>query len=145
MSSVCLPRHPAVAYLFLVRSMQRATRAIGLAVLFISCESVAPSPEQPLASSAHVSECVQAAPKPYYSDFTAAHHFRGSGVFVLRIRADTGRVVEVRVAQSTGHATLDSAAVRALNNWRFKPDCVKPKKGTDDALLNVPVTFAIQD
>jgi hypothetical protein len=95
--------------------MQRATGAIGVAALFICCESIAvPSPEQPLASLAHVSECIQAAPKPYYSDFTAAHHFRGSGVFVLRIRVDTGRVVEVRVARSTGHASLDSAAVRAL-------------------------------
>ena len=92
-----------------------------------------------------MTQCLQAAPKPYYSEFTAAHHFKGSGLFILRIRVNTGRVVEVRVVQSTRHPALDAAAVRALNDWRFKPDCLKPTRGTNDALLTIPVTFDIKD
>jgi TonB family protein len=126
--------------------MQRATTALGFAMLFTCCECVAaPSPEQQLASRALVVQCLQAAPKPYYSEFTAAHHFRGNGLFILRIRVKTGRVVEVRIAQSTSHPSLDAAAVRALSDWRFKPGCLKPVTGTEDALLRIPVTFAIQD
>jgi TonB family protein len=126
--------------------MQHATTALGFAALLSCCDSVAaPSPEQQVASRAQVAQCLQAAPKPYYSDFTAAHHFKGSGLFILRIRVKTGRVVEVRVAQSTRHPPLDAAALRALSDWRFKPDCLKPTRGTDDALLRIPVTFAIQD
>jgi len=126
--------------------MQRATTALGFATLLTCSECVsAPSAEQQFASRAQIAQCLKAAPKPYYSDFTAAHHFRGSGLFILRIRVKTGRVVEVRVAQSTSHPSLDAAAVRALSDWRFKPDCLKPTKGTDDALLKIPVTFAIRD
>jgi TonB family protein len=126
--------------------MQRGTAALGIAAFLTCCECVAaPSPEQQFASRAQIAQCLQAAPKPYYSDFTAAHHFRGSGLFILRIRVKTGRVMDVRVAQTTRHPSLDAAAVRALVDWRFKPDCLKPTRGTDDALLKIPVTFAIQD
>jgi protein TonB len=120
--------------------MQLATASLGFATLLICCKSVI---AQQFVTRAQVTQCLQAAPKPYYTEFQAAHHFGESGLFIMRIRAKTGRVAEVRVAQSTGHPGLDSAAVRALSGWRFKPGCLSPIKG-DDALLRIPVTFALR-
>jgi TonB family protein len=125
--------------------MHRVTTALGVALLLCHESVATPSSEQQFTSHAQVTQCLQAAPKPYYSEFEAAHHFRGSGLFILRVHVKTGRVVKVTVAQSTSHPPLDAATVRALSDWRFKPDCLKPTRGTDDTLLRIPVTFALRD
>jgi TonB family protein len=58
----------------------------------------------------------------------------GTGFFRLQVDPKSGRVLSASVAQSTGFAVLDQAALRALRRWRFYP-------GTDEKLV-VPITFA---
>ena len=71
-----------------------------------------------------------------------------------RVRGDQGRVVvsvwvsaegraeSLSVLVSSGHALLDSAAVEAIERWRFEP---ARRGGTETAsLLNVPVTFRLE-
>src|SRR2546422_8787983 len=65
-------------------------------------------------------------PQPQYPLEALARHTSGSGVFVLRVHVKTGRVVWVRVSQSTGSPVLDSASMRALAQWRFKPGALTP-------------------
>ena len=59
-------------------------------------------------------------PKPKYPRTALLQGMQGSGAFLLVCDAD-GRISSVRVAKSTGSAYLDSAAVGALRQWRFKP------------------------
>jgi TonB family protein len=91
------------------------------------------------------------APKPDYPLEARARHITGSGIVIIRIHVKTGRVVEARIGRSTGHATLDQAAIRAFSQWRFKPGALKPigeispwrhdSFGKEDALLKIPVNF----
>jgi TonB family protein len=93
------------------------------------------------------------APKPDYPVGARARHFTGSGIVVIRIHVKTGRVVEARIGRSTGHTTLDQAAIRAFSQWRFKPGALKPigeispwrhdPFGKEDALLKIPVNFTM--
>ena len=47
-----------------------------------------------------------------------AKHLTGTGKFRVYLWSD-GSVRQVQIAQSTGHAILDKAAVDALSKWRF--------------------------
>jgi len=64
-------------------------------------------------------------PKPDYPLEARAAHFTGSGVFIVIVHPNTGRVAQVRIDRSTGHPILDQAAVRAFSQWRFKPGGLK--------------------
>lgn len=56
-------------------------------------------------------------------DYPAEAIARGiEGTVVLRLTIDEqGRVIEVEVARSSGHAILDEAAVAAVRSWRGRP------------------------
>jgi TonB family protein len=92
-------------------------------------------------------------PQPDYPAEARARHLIGSGMFLIRVPVKTGRVIEVRVVQSTGQALLDAAAVAALKQWRFKPGAIPPigaispwrhdPFGKTDALLKVPISFVM--
>lgn len=91
------------------------------------------------------------APKPEYPNEARLHQQRGSGVFLLRTNIQSGRVTQVIVARTTGHKSLDEAAVNALRQWRFKPgalihrDITKPRLtppvSKEQCLVLVPVIF----
>ena len=93
-------------------------------------------------------------PKPQYPAEAVARHLSASGVFVIRVHVKTGLVVSASAAQSTASSLLDSAAIRALLQWRFKPGALTPlglvapqrhdSFGKEDALLRVPITFALR-
>jgi protein TonB len=60
----------------------------------------------------------------------------------LRV-AETGRVLEARVHQSSGHQVLDDAAL----NW-VRNEVVRPARRSDGTLVDVvikPVLFKLQD
>jgi protein TonB len=44
------------------------------------------------------------------------------GVTRLRLRVTPdGRVLEARILESSGHESLDAAAIAAVRRWRFEP------------------------
>jgi protein TonB len=51
--------------------------------------------------------------------------------------ADDGRVAEVLVKQSAGHADLDRAAIDAVRRWRFEP----ARRGTEPVEMWVQLPF----
>lgn len=66
------------------------------------------------------------------------------GRTVIRVRVSPlGEAARVSVLESSGHRTLDGAALRALSDWRFVPALRngRPVESTVD----VPVTFRLDD
>jgi len=93
--------------------------------------------------------------QPEYPAVARASHMKGDGVFILRVQIRTGLVKDVQVAQSTGWSILDSAAIRALKQWRFKPGAAnlspikvqapnrKDAFAAEDSLVKLPVHFVM--
>jgi TonB family protein len=94
------------------------------------------------------------APAPKYPFFALLRHEEGGGIFVFRVDIKSGRVKKVIVAQSTGHADLDAAAIKAFKKWRLKPGATPSLKqirpdsndplASQDGLVKIPVTFTIR-
>ena len=93
-------------------------------------------------------------PKPQYPPEAVARHVTASCVFIIRVQVKTGLVVSAWAGQSTASSLLDSAAIRALSQWRFKPGALTPigvvapqrhdSFGKEDALLKVPISFVLR-
>ena len=49
------------------------------------------------------------------------NRIQGSGVFILNISHQTGRVDSITIKKSTRHRILDAAAMKAFFTYRFKP------------------------
>ena len=64
-----------------------------------------------------------ATPVPGYPQEAVRKSWTGHGVFELRFQPD-GRVKEVLVILTTGHATLDETARDALLRWRCRPGAI---------------------
>lgn len=62
-----------------------------------------------------------ATPLPEYPYAARRDYLQGKGLYLLRFDPATGLVREVSVGHSSGHATLDQAALMALHQWRIKP------------------------
>jgi TonB family protein len=94
------------------------------------------------------------APAPKYPFLALIAHEEGVGMFVFRVEIKSGRVKNVIVAKSTGYKDLDGATVKALKQWKFKPEEVRSIKqifpnstdplASEDGLVKVPVTFSIR-
>ncbi len=76
-------------------------------------------------------------------DYPAEAIARGiEGTVVLRLTIDEqGRVIEVEVARSSGHAILDEAAVAAVRSWRGRP----ARRGGRDVRIRqlLPIRFRL--
>ncbi|MDQ6940168.1 MAG: energy transducer TonB [Verrucomicrobiota bacterium] len=57
------------------------------------------------------------APRPGYPQEAINRKITGSGVIVCDVK--DGRVISVRMAQSTGSPILDRSALSAFKRWRF--------------------------
>lgn len=69
--------------------------------------------------------------------FVAKHrHWHGKGIFHVTIDPRTGRVVDVRVAKTTGFKVLDDSATIALRAWVWKPNRLRQ--------IDVPVEFQFE-
>src|SRR5256885_1537435 len=110
-----------------------------LITFFLSALGHAQTPEssRPLAimSEEQWRRYILSNPKPEYPLEARARRITGEGIFDLEISLTTGRVTSVKIVRSTGSAILDRAAIRALKNWRFRPDTV--------AAARVPIRFNI--
>jgi TonB family protein len=74
-------------------------------------------------------------PKPPYPYEARARHITGSGVIVVTVDPNTGRVTSASVAQSIGSPILDNAAVSTFREWKFRPGTVSK--------VRIPITFTM--
>ena len=70
---------------------------------------------------------------PEYSKLDQAHRVGGFGLYRVAVDLKTGSVKKVSVIQSTGVATLDASAIKALGQWLWKPGKWKE--------VSVPIAF----
>jgi len=63
---------------------------------------------------------------------------------LLRVHVETdGRVGDIAVQQSAGHAELDRAAADAVRQWRFEP--ARNEAGPVAMWVLIPVEFRLTD
>ena len=81
-------------------------------------------------------------PRPVYPLAARRRGLQGSALLMAHIRADGG-CSEVRLARSSGHALLDTAAISAVRQWRFLP----ARRGATpvDSWVTIPITFRLQE
>jgi protein TonB len=80
--------------------------------------------------------------KPTYPRSARRAGLQGTTTLTITI-GTTGRVTSVRITKSSGHTTLDNAAVSAARSWKFKP----AKNGLGQAVpysMSAPVPFKLQ-
>ena len=81
-------------------------------------------------------------PQPEYP--VRARRLQLSGTVILRgrVQAD-GKITELQVAQSSGHDSLDRAALNGVRDWKFQP--AKDDKGNAvSAPIEIPIEFRLQ-
>jgi TonB family protein len=76
-----------------------------------------------------------ATPRPEYPYEARRARITGRGIAVMHVNPSTGVVTGAEMAQSTGHAVLDNAALSAFRRWRFKPGTV--------SMVRLPIAFAM--
>src|SRR3954453_9638222 len=102
----CLPRHPAVAYLFLVRSMKRASLTLYIVAVAAMSTSALADTRKPYSLP------MPYAPLPEYPAEARVKHWTGTGLFLVKADTDAGVVNSVTNILSTGHSMLDTAGER---------------------------------
>jgi TonB family protein len=112
-----------------------------------------PAPASPILIPEQLVRLAIYTPQPVYSAYARGRRITGNGLFILRIQIQTGRVKDVQIAHSTGSELLDSAATRALQQWRFKPGALPPIRvqlpnrkdafANEDSLIRIPMSFVL--
>lgn len=78
-------------------------------------------------------------PPVYPQEAQWAGH-QGRVLLIIDVDAD-GKVIQVTIGESSGHRSLDRAAVRAARRWRFNPAIVDGKRVP--GRVPVPVSFVL--
>ena len=79
--------------------------------------------------------------KPHYPE--SARRAGVQGITMLKLRVlENGKVGEVQIEQSAGHADLDNAAVDAVKRWLFEP--ARMGKIPVAVWVLLPVKFELQ-
>lgn len=96
-----------------------------------------PKPSGPVGTMSMSSARVNAisSPRPEYPYEARRMRATGSGVCVMTVDTSTGAVTSAVMAQSTGNAILDNAALSAFRRWRFRPGTVSK--------VRTPITFTM--
>jgi TonB family protein len=121
--------------------------------LVIILTGAAPLSGSPSITGEQALKLAVSTPKPGYPLAARASRITGNGTFILHIQVRTGFVRQVDIEHSTSSRLLDSAAVAALKNWRFKPGTLptiaqmqlhrKYPNPTEDSLVRVPIHFVM--
>ncbi len=123
------------------RQPRRQTNATAAVSTPVQAVRTAPSPKlapvvtPPAASTSYKN------PKPAYPPLARKRGQEGT----VRVRAhidEQGKLIDVSVAQSSGHTLLDDAALKTVRRWRFTPAMRdgQPVKGT----IVVPIEFSLK-
>ena len=75
-------------------------------------------------------------PHPDYPVEARRRYMTGRGIVLGIIDAKTGHLKSVTMEQSTGHALLDDAVLRAFRQWTFKPGTIRR--------FRIPVTYTME-
>jgi TonB family protein len=75
------------------------------------------------------------APRLEYPYEARRQKITGDGIAVLTIDPNSGNVIDVTMAKSTGNSFLDNAALAGFKRWRFEPGTVSS--------VTCPVTFTL--
>lgn len=80
-------------------------------------------------------------PPPNYPEDARQAHQEGL-VIIRAVISPNGSVLSVTISRSSGFASLDNAAMEAVQNWKFKPGSIAgvPSK----SVVAVPVRFQLQ-
>jgi TonB family protein len=76
------------------------------------------------------------APKPEYPLEARARRWGGSGVVMLDVDVETGKVIAAHMSKSTGHQILDESALSAFGQWRFQPGKAAPH-------VKIPINYSV--
>jgi protein TonB len=95
----------------------------------------APSPPEQITQAAQPRGGYQV--RPVYPEAARQAGVEGTTLLRVRISMD-GRVDDVQVQRSAGHAALDRAAVEAVRKWRFEP-------ARNGSVAVVPVEFRLKN
>ncbi|HEY2143160.1 MAG TPA: energy transducer TonB [Candidatus Udaeobacter sp.] len=82
-----------------------------------------------------VKALVTYAPRPVYPYEARRQRITGSGVVLVTVASEDGRVIDARMGQSSGSVILDNATLEAFRRWRFKPGAV--------SMVQVPITYTL--
>src|SRR5436309_1402854 len=82
--------------------------------------SVSFATQPPVLTQQQAAQFAVFTPKPGYPEAARQQRQMGRGVFLLNVNAKTGQVTSIKIERRTGHKLLDTAALKALINWRFK-------------------------
>ena len=81
-------------------------------------------------------------PPPKYPAEALRRKQEGTALINVRVSTE-GRVLDLRLVKSSGHSSLDQAALRAVRSWRFQP--AKVGGFPTESSVEVPVDFRIKD
>ena len=81
-------------------------------------------------------------PPPHYPQVAKLRGWEGKVVFEALIRKN-GRVGRLKIKNSSGYRSLDTAARKAISRWKFSPATSfgLPK----DSEVEIPITFSLKD
>ncbi len=80
--------------------------------------------------------------KPAYPEAARTRRLEGTVLLLVSLDA-SGRVTEVAIHRSSGHGTLDQAALQAVRSWRFDP---ARQNGTAIATrVEIPIRFRFEE
>jgi TonB family protein len=100
--------------------MRCTVRFVSAALLAIGLSAISAHGEV----SSDYRKCVFSVMVPDYPQEAREKKWTGLGSAALQINSRTGRVENVALTRSTGHAILDEAALRAYRRWVFLPNTI---------------------
>jgi protein TonB len=77
---------------------------------------------------------------PVYPGAARQRGWEGDVLIAAEILAD-GRIGAVRIKRSSGHASLDDSALKAVRAWRFEP--ARRMGAVVDAWVEIPIRFKL--
>jgi TonB family protein len=109
-----------------LRELDRVLTRNPIVILWmISFALAQPAPSSPAPQHSIKLETVALyAPPPKYPKDVQGYYPKGSGMVLIEVDKNSGLVKSAAMEKSTGNKVLDSAALQACRQWRFRPGTV---------------------
>ena len=80
-------------------------------------------------------------PAPQYPSMARRRGWEGTVLLRVFVN-DLGKVDEITINQSSGHSTLDRAAIKTVMKWQFEP-AAKNDKNISSTII-IPIEFKLK-